>query len=58
VTILGTREVIPPGSWTLRAGEVEVTVGEVIIPGDRPASELASLVREQVRNQGTAPLED
>jgi 1-acyl-sn-glycerol-3-phosphate acyltransferase len=56
VTILGTRAVLGPSSWTLRPGPVEVTVGDPIVPGSADLSDLASRVRVRVQAQGTVPL--
>jgi len=52
ITILGTRAILRPGSWVVRGGEVEVTIGAEVPSTTMSAAEMRSSVRERILSQG------
>jgi len=58
VTINGSRRVLPPGAWRLRAGTIEVIISKPIaVKGFRPGNlrELSTQIREAVEKHLQAP---
>jgi 1-acyl-sn-glycerol-3-phosphate acyltransferase len=47
ITIRGTRDVLRPGSWIVRRGQVEVTIGPRV-PSSLSSGESRALVRERI----------
>ena len=58
VTINGSRQVLPAGAWRLRAGTIEVIIGQPVpIAGFRPGNlrHLSAQVREEIEKQLRSP---
>ena len=48
VTIRGSRAILPPATYHVRGGSVEIIIGQPVSSADAPISELANRVRDEV----------
>ncbi len=57
MTVVGTRELLPPGSWRIRPGRARLVVHPPIQPGDGPVDEAVAELCRRTRRVIAAPLQ-
>lgn len=43
IALRGTRQVLPDGTWLLRSGQIEVTIGQPLLPAAQDWQEMVRL---------------